>query len=187
MNGLKSIQSSGNLPLNDFIEYWSACRVFLNGGNPYDPQELIGIQRSVGWKEEKPLMMWNPPLAIPLMLPFSLHSFWTGRSLFYLFSLLSIFMIADWFWRLYTASVRRRWLSWLAVFLLVGFLLYVANRLVKAFDGKQEVKPIHRHGGLTEAERFRQCSNDPSATFVVDPKNLKIYRGSAFPPPLEGK
>ena len=55
---------------NDFVQYWSASRLNRGGGNPYDANQLLVLQRSVGWDEELALMMWNPPWAIPLVTPF---------------------------------------------------------------------------------------------------------------------
>jgi hypothetical protein len=129
LNSLRQMRDAGVLPLNDFIEYWSACTSFFEGGNPYNPKELLEIQRRVGWKEAQPQMMWNPPWTLPLLLPFAFLSYWTDRALFYLFSLLSVLLISDWFWLNYSGSRKWRFLSWLAVFLFVpaGKALYLGQ------------------------------------------------------------
>jgi len=51
--------------VRDFVEYWSASRLLLNGGNPYAPDELLQLQRSVGWGSGTALIMWNPPWTLP--------------------------------------------------------------------------------------------------------------------------
>ncbi|MGZ8464867.1 MAG: hypothetical protein ACXWXT_04935, partial [Candidatus Binatia bacterium] len=43
--------------VRDFVEYWSASRLLLNGGNPYAPDELLQLQRSVGWDSGAALIM----------------------------------------------------------------------------------------------------------------------------------
>jgi hypothetical protein len=43
--------------VRDFVEYWSASRLLLSGGNPYSPSELLSIEKSVGWPSAEPLIM----------------------------------------------------------------------------------------------------------------------------------
>ena len=52
----------------DFIEYWSAYRVLASGQNPYIPANLMAVQATLGAKGE-PLMMWNPPWLLSVMIP----------------------------------------------------------------------------------------------------------------------
>ena len=54
---------------HDFIEYWTAYRLFAAGQNPYDPDLLLTLQRTLGWTEPVPLMMWNPPWLLALFAP----------------------------------------------------------------------------------------------------------------------
>lgn len=129
LDSLKQMRDAGQLPLNDFIEYWSSYTSLIEGRNPYDPTDLLEIQRRIGWSGPQPQMMWNPPWILPLLLPFACVSYWTGRMLWYLFSLLSILLIADWFWRHYSGSRKWRFLSWLAVLFFVpaGKALYLGQ------------------------------------------------------------
>jgi hypothetical protein len=115
----REIWDEGKIPLNDFIEYWSASHAFIEGRNLYDPEVLLEIQRVAGWKDPYPLMMWNPPWTLPLLLPFSLLSYGTARGLWCLLSLMVVFTIADWFWRRCGGNGSHRWLSWLAVLLFI--------------------------------------------------------------------
>jgi hypothetical protein len=116
---LRELRNEGKIPLNDFIEYWSASKAFIQRQNPYSSSVLLEIQKAAGGTQREPLMMWNPPWTLPLLLPFSAMSYWTGRGLWYLFNLVMIFMIADWYWRLYKGRSSRRWMSWLAVLFFV--------------------------------------------------------------------
>ncbi len=126
IGGLRKMRDEGRIPLYDFVEYWAACRIFIVGGNPYNPSEVLRIQRGLGWTGGMPIMMWNPPWTIPLMLPFSSLPYWTGRCLWFLFSLGSMVAVADWFWRWYGGPIGRRWVSWIAVlfFIPAGIALY---------------------------------------------------------------
>jgi hypothetical protein len=47
--------------VNDFIEYWAAAKLLLSGGNPYSTEQLLQLQRTVGWSKNEALLMWNPP------------------------------------------------------------------------------------------------------------------------------
>lgn len=129
LTSLRQIRDKGGLPLNDFIEYWSAARVFAAGGNPYRTEDIFSIQRDIGWKDTQPLMMWNPPWTLPLLLPFSCLPFWTGRALWYLLNLIIIFVTADWFWLRHGGIKSYRWMSWLAAlfFIPVGTALYLGQ------------------------------------------------------------
>ena len=80
-NDLRKTRDAGKIPLYDFIEYWSASRVLVQGGNPYDSAELLAAQRGAGWVDPKPIMMWNPPWTFPLLIPFSMLSFCLPRAL----------------------------------------------------------------------------------------------------------
>ncbi|MFC2029555.1 glycosyltransferase family 87 protein [Chloroflexota bacterium] len=62
---------SGFPPLGstDFVQYWSAARLLVGGGNPYDPATLFSMEQSVGWPQPEPLLMWNPPYVLALVLP----------------------------------------------------------------------------------------------------------------------
>src|SRR5881227_1912195 len=58
------------LPLFDFVEYWAAGRLLAEGRNPYDPEAIEQLERAVGTEET--VLMWNPPWALPLVLPFGM-------------------------------------------------------------------------------------------------------------------
>jgi len=52
----------------DFVEYWAAAQLWLQGENPYDLAALLRVERAVGWPEDAPLPMYNPPWTLPLLL-----------------------------------------------------------------------------------------------------------------------
>lgn len=106
----------GTFGTTDFIEYWSAGRVWLEGGSPYDLQLLLKTQQEVGWPFPGPLQMWNPPWLLVWMLPFILVPFSWGTGL-WLFTNLALILFCStslWKW-LSPVGVRERpWIAWLA-------------------------------------------------------------------------
>jgi len=56
-------------PPDDFVEYWAAGRLNLEGKNPYSPAELLPLERFAGRDTEVAVMMWNPPWTLPLVMP----------------------------------------------------------------------------------------------------------------------
>ncbi len=53
----------------DFLQYWSAERLLAHGGNPYDVAATLQLERSVGFKENQPLITLSPPVAFFFALP----------------------------------------------------------------------------------------------------------------------
>ena len=77
----------------DYIEYWSAVKLALTGGNPYSMDEMLKIEESIGWPGNSGLvglppnyahMMFNPPWSIFFILPLGLMDYVTSRAIFFL-------------------------------------------------------------------------------------------------------
>ena len=66
---------------NDFIEYWSAFRIFLQNADLYDPALMAAVQQEQGFAATPPLMMWLPPWALVLLYPFLYWNFETSSQL----------------------------------------------------------------------------------------------------------
>ena len=62
----------------DFIQYWGAFRIVLDGGNPYDAQVMQSLQLSMGRSPENIAMFWNPPWALIILAPFLFFSYQTS-------------------------------------------------------------------------------------------------------------
>jgi Glycosyltransferase family 87 len=150
--------------VRDFVEYWAATRLLLTGHNPYGPQELFELQRSVGWKESIPLLMWNPPWTLSFTLPFGLASFDVAQFLWLLLNIFIVVFCSKQLWLLYgglPTAYRRAWLvvltfapAYLVLILgqigpllllgLVGFLLCARDKYWKwagAFTILVSIKP----------------------------------------------
>lgn len=143
-----SAPASGSKYVRDFVEYWAATRLLLNGDNPYGPQELFELQRSVGWSDSIPLLMWNPPWTLSFILPFGVAGFDIAQFLWLLLNIFIVVFCAKQLWFLYgglPTAYRRAWLvvltfapAYLVLLLgqitplillgLVGFLICVRDK-----------------------------------------------------------
>ena len=113
----------------DFVEYWSAARLFIEGGNPYSPDELIVLQRTAGWGGVQPLIMWNPPWALPLVLPFGIADFTTGQMFWLVLHVWLILISAQVLWRIYNDADSASRFSWVLAltFVPVVFVLVIGQ------------------------------------------------------------
>jgi hypothetical protein len=102
--------------VNDFVEYWAAARLLLTGFNPYSPEQLFVLQRSVGWAEEIPLIMWNPPWVFVFILPFGLLDFAIGQFFWLLLHSTLILYCGIKLWHLHGGPVRYTRIAWIATF-----------------------------------------------------------------------
>jgi hypothetical protein len=121
---LPLLRTSFNPLLPDFIEYWAAGHLILRGQNPYGTSELLGVQRPLGWPESGPLMMWNPPWTLPLVMPFGLLEYGLSRLLWYFLQVVMIIYCADQLWRIYGGPKRWRWVGW-GMALASSYTIYV--------------------------------------------------------------
>jgi hypothetical protein len=108
--------------VDDFIEYWSAGRLNLTGGNPYSHEQMLALELENGWPDEFPVMMWNPPPTLALTMPFALLPYLTARWLWLVVSTLLVVVACDWLWRLYGGDLSRRGLAPLLAFLFLPTL-----------------------------------------------------------------
>lgn len=116
---LKGINLTRNLtpPVDDFIEYWSASRLLLDGKNPYSIEELRVLQRPLTGSET-PLIMWNPPWALSLLAPFGLMEYSTSRWLWLILNLGLVLFSARWLWSRYVRWEGSPWIATGGTFLL---------------------------------------------------------------------
>lgn len=83
---------SGNAHANsagliDFIEYWSAFKVWMAGGDIYSARDMLAAQTLISPRAQ-PLMMWNPPWTLLLLGPvISLSPFFMAGILWALLSI----------------------------------------------------------------------------------------------------
>ena len=98
--------------LDDFQEYWAASRLYLTGGNPYSPEQLMALERSIGWKHDIPVILWNPPWTLPFILLFGIPAYTIARLLWLIFNVALVIFCSDCLWRFYGGVAKYRWLAW---------------------------------------------------------------------------
>jgi hypothetical protein len=107
---LSAVTIDPRLLADDYVEYWSAGRLNLTGGDPYAADQLLPLERAAGRMTEV-LMMWNPPYTLALVMPPALAPYPLSRLIWLLLNVLSVLVAADWLWQLYGGPARRRWLA----------------------------------------------------------------------------
>ncbi len=115
--------------VGDFVEYWASAHLLLAGKNPYSPEDLLVLQRSVGWKRQEPLLMWNPPWALFFLIPFGLVSFPIGQVLWLMLNSACLVVCSARLWRMYGGPAERHQIAWLACFSFVpvGLTIYLGQ------------------------------------------------------------
>lgn len=104
------------LRYDDFVEYWAAGRLIITGGNPYDPEQILHLERAAGRLVEEAVMLWNPPWVLPMLAPFGLLPYPIARILWFLLHLIALAWSADRLGRMGSSSAASRWLPWIIVF-----------------------------------------------------------------------
>lgn len=85
----------------DYYQYWSAARLLLGQRNPYDPELMLMMERAAGYLQAEPIMMWNPPWALALALPFALLPFPIATFAWLLINMLLSLLCGALLWRVY--------------------------------------------------------------------------------------
>lgn len=103
------------LPYKDFVQYWSAARVNLARGNPYDAAHLKPLQSAALGNPELAdvTMMWNPPWVLVLVTPFGWMSSGTAHLSFLFVQLAALLLSVTWLWKQYAGPPDRLWVAWL--------------------------------------------------------------------------
>src|ERR1700719_1165544 len=103
-----------SIPLtNDFIEYWSAGKLLLLGGDPYAAGRLLDMERALGKSGTSPLIPFSPPWALTFMAPLALVNPHLSRVL-WLFTMIALVgACTEWSWRLYDGGNSGGPLKWL--------------------------------------------------------------------------
>ncbi len=99
--------------VTDFVDFWAASRLLITGGNPFSPGEVLRVQQSVGYKDSKPLLMWNPPWTLTVVLPFGTLDFIVSQFFWLLLHVFSILISAQILWRLYCRTEPKSYTPWI--------------------------------------------------------------------------
>lgn len=111
----------------DFFQYWSAGKVFLLGLNPYDPEVILKFQQLhwFGQDSREAIMLWYPPIALSIILPFSLFNFEFAVGLWFF---LNVFLLIYLIKQLYLHFKLSQ--NFIKIFLLATFSAAVLYNLI---------------------------------------------------------
>ena len=104
----ESSQPAGTV--TDFVDFWAASRLLLNGGNPFSPREVLELQRTVGYRDSKPLLMWNPPWTLSFILPFGALPYLPSQLLWLIMHVLFILISVQKLWAIYSQKKQKSYL-----------------------------------------------------------------------------
>lgn len=109
----------GSAGTHDFIAYWSATRLILEGGNPYDGATLYEVEKGLGWPEERPWLVMNPPWLGILLAPWGLLPFREAAFLWLLGNILAMALATYFLWQVFAVEANGRflWAAMAAAFL----------------------------------------------------------------------
>lgn len=101
----------------DFRSYWSVSRVLVSQGNPYDRAQLLNMEQSSGYTGIMPIMVWYPPWAFTIFLPFSFLPFPISTLLWLAINVFLALTCGAVLWReLAPLDDRRFWLGMILAF-----------------------------------------------------------------------
>jgi hypothetical protein len=119
---MRGVTSPSWIFADDYVEYWAAGRLNISGGNPYDPGQLLPLQLQAGRYFMVPVMMWNPPGMLALVMPFGLLPYALSRTLWLLIFFLIVLKCVSVVWQLYHGPPQLLWVSWLVGFAFIPVL-----------------------------------------------------------------
>jgi len=104
-----------NNNVNDFIAYWTAGRLVLQGENPYSQAAALRLEREAGFTQAEPLIMRNPPWTSVLVMPLGFLSYAVAQRLWFAVCLVAVFVSALWLRRLYCDGRSSPWIACVAL------------------------------------------------------------------------
>jgi hypothetical protein len=97
-------------PTGDFAGYWALGRLLGEGAGTYDASTVLALQRSIGWREAYPNLVWYAPWSIPIVWLFSLLPFAWAWPLWLALQMGLVFYSADRLWRYHGGQPTQRWI-----------------------------------------------------------------------------
>ncbi|MFZ6027518.1 MAG: glycosyltransferase family 87 protein [Chloroflexota bacterium] len=101
----------------DFVQYWSAGRLNLQGKSPYNVEQLAELQRPHEPAGGQALIMWLPPWAYALVMPVGMLPYTIARVAWLLLEVAIVFACTNWLWAHYRGAKGWVWLAWIVSFL----------------------------------------------------------------------
>lgn len=110
----------------DYRAYWGASRLLADSENFSDPERMLQTQRQLtGSSSDEALMTWNPPWLLGWFLPFAMFSFERASWLWFLTSIILIYVSVVLLWRVFSKkqiSQRKIWIPFVLIFVYIPTL-----------------------------------------------------------------
>ncbi|MEY4667975.1 MAG: hypothetical protein RL518_674 [Pseudomonadota bacterium] len=84
----------GSFGTLDFVQYWSAWHLMLQGKSPYDPAPLSTLQATLTYSSVDVIYSWNPPWTFTLLAPVLAPSFMVSATIWCIFQVAALLFIA---------------------------------------------------------------------------------------------
>jgi hypothetical protein len=94
---------------NDYRVYWSATRLLMTGGNPYDSAQLLTLELANGSSGNALLLFWNPPWTLAFLIPFAVTPFPASNLVWLVFSILITLICGALLWREFAPKGDKRY------------------------------------------------------------------------------
>jgi hypothetical protein len=107
------------IPVDDFVRYWAAGKLFLNRNDPYSTSQIQILQdqaTGVSAQSEVINTIYISPWSMFLLVPFALLEYPMSRMAWLLFSIILVTISAELLWKTYDGPPQKKWLTWLIVF-----------------------------------------------------------------------
>jgi hypothetical protein len=140
----------------DFIGYWAAGQQLVHGANPYDANEVLRLEKSVGLGNLQIKITPSPPLGLALVLPLGFLSAKAGLIFWMLAELACVGVALGGIWVLHGRPDSRLhlfgflfapvlaciWAGQLGVFLLLGLTLFLLWHETRPFWAGAALLPM---------------------------------------------
>ncbi|MDW8069716.1 MAG: glycosyltransferase family 87 protein [Anaerolineae bacterium] len=100
------------LHLDDFVEFWAASRLNLQGDNPYDLVALVRMERETGRPMAEALPFWNPPWTLAVLMAVAALPYPAARTVWFALQMLALGWSVEHLGRMGAGRSPRRWLAW---------------------------------------------------------------------------
>lgn len=119
----------------DYIEYWASARLLVKHSDPYSPAGIMALEKSQGFRSDRPIIMLNPPWALFLIAPLGFVGLRTGLFLWTIVTAMCV-VASVWLLRappgnrafayVFAPAVAAVFMGQSSTFLLLGFTLFLA-------------------------------------------------------------
>jgi hypothetical protein len=109
--GLVALLARGPLLMSDFVEYWAAASLTLEGQNPYDPALMLVKERAAGFPGTQALLMLNPPPVLTVILPFGALPYRQAALLWLIVNTVALLWCCIALWDLAGGASGLRWVA----------------------------------------------------------------------------